>query len=349
MNAEMLIVFFVAAIFLQLQQNVYGFNQNRIVNGSATPDGVFEFLPRLIKLRYILQNYKMETGICSSTIISKRHILSAAHCFHVDYKVSGNDIFAHWNHQVPVLFVQPRSNVTDYRFRSMALGTKIYNHPSYYSIYTFEHDIAIIEFPEGTDFQIPPVKLASNYVAKEGDMAIAAGYGVYKWQGSQINGKSEIPKVLQNATLPVTLNCGPKAICVGTCERHADEGDSGGPLMFERNGEYYQVGILSTVIKANESSMFTTYTRISDNCEWISKITKGEASCEPLPDDPNPQPLKPQSQLHCGPDKARAAPENAPLTGNSNFATFNFFSHFLLSFSLLNFYLLILECKIIGM
>jgi hypothetical protein len=36
--------------------------------------------------------------------------------------------------------------------------------------------------PEGTDLGIPSINLASDYAEKEGDMAIAAGYGIYKNQ-----------------------------------------------------------------------------------------------------------------------------------------------------------------------
>uniref|UniRef100_A0AC34F1J5 Peptidase S1 domain-containing protein n=1 Tax=Panagrolaimus sp. ES5 TaxID=591445 RepID=A0AC34F1J5_9BILA len=47
---------------------IYGFNENRIRNGSITPSNLFQFA---VHLRY---------G-CSGTIISTRHVLTAAHCF----------------------------------------------------------------------------------------------------------------------------------------------------------------------------------------------------------------------------------------------------------------------------
>uniref|UniRef100_A0AC34FDD1 Peptidase S1 domain-containing protein n=1 Tax=Panagrolaimus sp. ES5 TaxID=591445 RepID=A0AC34FDD1_9BILA len=262
MNAEMLIVFFVAAIFLQLQQNVYGFNQNRIVNGSATPDGVFEFLPKLFMVIHgPYQKESMNTNfeLWSSTIISKRHILTAAHCVHVSTRLSDEDpLFL--NSQASSVLVQyrPSGKPKGFDIRDFSLQPKYYFHQSYSSVYAFAHDIAIVEFPEGTDFQIPPVKLAS--VEKEGDMAIAAGYGIYKWYGSQITGESENPRVLQNATVPIHLNC-PRTpstlICAGTCVRHADSGDSGGPLMFERNGNVYQVGVLSMGFPVNETLIYS--------------------------------------------------------------------------------------------
>uniref|UniRef100_A0A914YYM8 Peptidase S1 domain-containing protein n=1 Tax=Panagrolaimus superbus TaxID=310955 RepID=A0A914YYM8_9BILA len=187
-------------------------------------------------------------------------------------------------------------------------------------------------------------------------MAIAAGYGIYKWQGSELTGISEFPTVLQNATVPVHLSCpgvGSTAICAATCERHADQGDSGGPLMFKRNEKFYQVGVLSMGVKLNDSYIITVYTRISEECEWIKKITKGAAKCEPLPEDPNPQPSTPVAlnQPKCAPTKPDPQPDegghlnppdeteipsdengvtSAPQTSqteasisNSNFATLN--------------------------
>uniref|UniRef100_A0AC34FDT5 Peptidase S1 domain-containing protein n=1 Tax=Panagrolaimus sp. ES5 TaxID=591445 RepID=A0AC34FDT5_9BILA len=299
MNAEMLIVFFVAAIFLQLQQNVYGFNENRIVNGSVAPDGEFEFLPKMTMLGQGPGLDKIENAICSSTIISKRHILTAAHCVHMQLPT------ANATTECPkekVVEVDGALQLKKFHLdlHNYSIQTKYYFHPSYTRADEMAHDITIVEFPEGTDLKIPPVKLAANYVEKEGHMT---------------DGIPETPAVLQNVTVPMLLKCPMIPIlikgilCSGTLDAWADKGDSGGPLLIKRNEKYYQVGIASLVVKYTEvpgnelkSFAYNIYTRISEYCDWISMITKGEAKCEPLPD----------------------APQTAPLTGNSNFVTLNF-------------------------
>ena len=43
------------------------------------------------------------------------------------------------------------------------------------------NDLAIIEFPEGADFGIQPVQLASDYIEYENDPGISIGYGRMSW------------------------------------------------------------------------------------------------------------------------------------------------------------------------
>ena len=46
-----------------------------------------------------------------------------------------------------------------------------------------KYDIAIIVFPEGVDFGIDPVLLASDYIEYDNDPGFIAGYGVMFWNG----------------------------------------------------------------------------------------------------------------------------------------------------------------------
>uniref|UniRef100_A0A914PP16 Peptidase S1 domain-containing protein n=1 Tax=Panagrolaimus davidi TaxID=227884 RepID=A0A914PP16_9BILA len=256
MTAEKLILFF-AAIFY-LQQNAYGFNQNRIVNGTATPDDVFEFVPRY------------------------------------SFFIAGNSAYGIMVHRVQAILVEFRQKGKGIAevLKDNSFQTRYYFHPahSYYNwMFT---DIAIIEFPEGTNLNITPITLASNYVEKKGDMGIAAGYGVYKIKINETDGKDiyETPNVLQNVTLPIRSprDCGTMStlLCTISHESYTYYGDSGGPLMIERNGKFYQIGITSGVSRGNQTT-FDYYTRISVYCNWITKVTKGEVKCEELPEDSN--------------------------------------------------------------
>uniref|UniRef100_A0A914PQD8 Peptidase S1 domain-containing protein n=1 Tax=Panagrolaimus davidi TaxID=227884 RepID=A0A914PQD8_9BILA len=155
-------------------------------------------------------------------------------------------------------------------------------------------DIAVIEFPEGTNLNITPVTLVSDYVEKEGDKAITAGYGIYKWNYDLMSETfiPERPEVLQNATVPVHVNAPVKSTVIATAnlEKHSDHGDSGGPLMIERNGKIYQIGVASQSYNPHPGILINLATRLSLQCDWITKVTKYEIKCEKLPDDLNTKP-----------------------------------------------------------
>uniref|UniRef100_A0AC35FU69 Peptidase S1 domain-containing protein n=1 Tax=Panagrolaimus sp. PS1159 TaxID=55785 RepID=A0AC35FU69_9BILA len=306
MAAEKLILFF-AAIFL-LQKNVYGFNQDRILNGSATPEGAFEFLPSLTMV--IPTNNFLLSGTCSSTIISKRHILTAAHCiFYEKPSVDARGVIhLQFFHTAAFLVdYRPKNNIVkdpnnrvQIPLKDYSYQPKFYVHPAYATAQMKVNDIAIIEFPVGTDLGIAPIPLISNFIEKDGDMAIAAGYGVYK-MGVFPNGTaySFLPDVLQNVSVVLhsTEQCKdtegqvPTLICTGTSDYRAAQGDSGGPLLIERYGRLYQVGVLSAGLSNN-----ALYTPLSLQCDWISKVTNKEVNCQTLPVGPNPPPPRPDNK-----------------------------------------------------
>uniref|UniRef100_A0A914PB74 Peptidase S1 domain-containing protein n=1 Tax=Panagrolaimus davidi TaxID=227884 RepID=A0A914PB74_9BILA len=317
----------------------------RVVNGTETPAGLFEFLPAL---SMIVQGQGIDgigSGICSSTIISKRHILTAAHCLIISLN-STNAVGPVTNnnkaYRVPGALVdyRPKEQIIEYGkgkegldkvqllLKNYSIQTKFYIHPSY-SAHTaiayfhsnstepYQHDVAIIEFPEDIDLKIAPINLASGYIEKHGDTAIAAGYGLHKYTyNSDGTLEAHKPKTLLNATVAVfpTSECTPlkiaTLICTGVPDLKADHGDSGGPLMLERNGKFYQIGITSVGPPTT-----AYYERVDLYCNWISKMTKGEAKCQPLPNGPN---VKPPVSPPVNPPVPAPVDPNRPIQPEQN-------------------------------
>ena len=64
-------------------------------------------------------------------------------------------------------------------------------------------------------------------------------------------------------TLPST------AICAGAEGRDACDGDGGGPLVCEHNGQWFQVGIVSFGIGCGRRGIPGVYTRVQAYEQWI--------------------------------------------------------------------------------
>uniref|UniRef100_A0AC34G3U3 Peptidase S1 domain-containing protein n=1 Tax=Panagrolaimus sp. ES5 TaxID=591445 RepID=A0AC34G3U3_9BILA len=135
-------------------------------------------------------------------------------------------------------------------------------------------DIAILEFPEDTDFGIEPVKLAKDYIEKEGDEAYITGFGAWWMEGNNSSGGSD---VLRHDKISMINDCfGTLEICGGNSNQHALPGDSGGPMLIQRNNQWYQIGVCSS------HSNYDFRTRVSSYCNFIEEVTKNEVKCESI-------------------------------------------------------------------
>ncbi|KAH7701798.1 chymotrypsin-like serine protease precursor, partial [Aphelenchoides avenae] len=75
-------------------------------------------------------------------------------------------------------------------------------------------------------------------------------------------------------------------LCAGAQGRGINHGDSGGPLMANRGGVWYQVGINSYIDDKKpfrQDKYPATFTRVTSYCDWIEKATDGEAKCQSVP------------------------------------------------------------------
>uniref|UniRef100_A0AC34FY95 Peptidase S1 domain-containing protein n=1 Tax=Panagrolaimus sp. ES5 TaxID=591445 RepID=A0AC34FY95_9BILA len=132
-------------------------------------------------------------------------------------------------------------------------------------------DIAILEFPEGTNFSVEPVKLAKDYFEKEGDEAYIAGFGLWWENGEETSGGSQF---LRHTKVSLMEKCyGTLRICGGNKTHRAFYGDSGGPMLINRNNQWYQIGVSSG------SGLWDYRTRVSSYCNFIEEVTKNEVKC----------------------------------------------------------------------
>uniref|UniRef100_A0AC35GMN7 Peptidase S1 domain-containing protein n=1 Tax=Panagrolaimus sp. PS1159 TaxID=55785 RepID=A0AC35GMN7_9BILA len=263
--------------------NVYGFNDNRVINGVQAPSDKYLNVVKIYSIQPKTEKSESKLVICTGTIISKRYILTAAHCVTYTDPETGKIL------TVPIfkIDIRPEDPVKNV-WKPDAVAVVAIYHQEYDS--GFFGDIAILKVLEDiTD--IEPVLLAKDYVARKNDTGINVGYGDMDPDVT----KSDDPDTLMEINIPILSKQECKysgkykldVICAGTKTTRSDHGDSGGPLFFTSdNGKQYEVGIAHALVNADGTRHddkiqpdFATYTSVSAFCPWIEEVTNNEVHC----------------------------------------------------------------------
>ena len=222
----------------------FGFPETQIVGGRDASSGMF---PYQVSLR---QNGR---HFCGGSIISNRHILTAAHC------VQGLN-----NPKI----VSIHAGTNQLNSAGATYGVERIVAHAGYNANSLVNDVALIRVNKNIAFNnlVKAVKLASGG-SYDGSNSVLSGWGLLRAGGSLPNNLQYINLRIQNLAQckQVHRNVIDSHICTFTkYGEGACNGDSGGPLVV--NG--VQVGVVSFGIPCGVGKP-DVYTRVSSFGPWI--------------------------------------------------------------------------------
>ncbi|XP_056298851.1 transmembrane protease serine 9-like [Pseudoliparis swirei] len=236
---------------------------SRIVRGQAVSPGSW---PWSVSLN------DDDGPFCGGSVINNQWVLTASHC-----------ISSHQLHTTTVYLGRHSQSGLNLNEVSSTLED-IICHSSHNTI-THNNDICLLKLSAPVEFTdyIQPVCLASTgSTFHSGVSSWVTGFGLTQYNastGSDILQEVNLPIVGNNeceCTYPgITENM----ICAGFREGGKDAclGDSGGPMVTEKDGRWVQSGIVSFGDGCARPLTPGGYTRVSQYQDWITSITDSNA------------------------------------------------------------------------
>jgi len=233
-----------------------GTQSDRIVGGQEAEQHEYPWQVGLVS-----RNGK--TPWCGGTLISDRHIMTAAHCTAGKTPAS-----------IQILLGEHRTN--DDVFTRVDVS-KINDDPNY-SMPNNDFSILTLTNPVTFTNSIRPACLpATTDKTYAEELATVTGWGTLSSGGNQ-------PTVLMEVDVTVTTNevcnnvygsINDLHICAMDAGKDSCQGDSGGPLVVKENDRWTLIGVVSFGYGCAQPDIPGVYARITQRMDWIKENTAG--------------------------------------------------------------------------
>ncbi|XP_026805755.1 uncharacterized protein LOC113548864 [Rhopalosiphum maidis] len=257
----------------------------KILGGAPSELGAW---PWMVALGYVgvNQNNRVLQWNCGGTLITNKHVLTAAHC-----------VFKLWNMRLTTVrlgdldldpTVKDNARPLDVSVERIIIHEK-------YNGYNFANDIALLKLRNSVTFNdlIQPICMPMTSILRDLDISrrllFIAGWGTTI--PTQTNSaprvtalmKVQVPIAKADECARVYSNMSQaviddRVLCAGFPEGGKDmcRGDSGGPLMYPKGKVFYLIGIVSfETKKCGEPGFPGVYTKVPSFMDWIiDKLNK---------------------------------------------------------------------------
>ncbi|CAG9858489.1 unnamed protein product [Phyllotreta striolata] len=249
-----------------------------IVNGQDLEEGTFPWLAAIFSVKTDGPSF-----ICGGTLITLKHIVTAAHCVRYSNKQTANP--------KDLLVVLGKCDLSGMGAADMLKVASIQPHNDY-KFLSADGDIAVIELQNDLvlNKSIKPACLWSgddSIEAVVGEVGVVAGWGkTEKGVLSLSQPKfAKMPIVSQEQCLrshpqfaAVTSS---RTLCAGNNDGSGPcNGDSGGGLMIRRNGQWALRGLVSLSLASGvpvlgcDLSLYVVFTDVSKYSDWLYSVIK---------------------------------------------------------------------------
>ena len=251
-------------------------SEDKIVGGVEATPGEY---PSAVAL------YRGSSFSCGGTLVAPTWVLTAGHCVNPSSPTGGVSKIVIGRHNLRVTTEGEDIPV------KRAIRHEDYNRPT-----QLNNDIALLELERPSTF--PVAKLVDESQAavasESGRVTTPVGWGSIREGGS-------LSPTLQKVDVPIITNDACKAyprynivtdnmICAGFPQggKDACQGDSGGALFMNVDGENVHVGLTSWGIGCARANAPGVYTRTSNYLEWMKAKSEGAigGATKPAPEPP---------------------------------------------------------------